>query len=251
MNLLNGRVRVLNYDLSPVGFPSTINSKGNFVEARDEDEEYKMERVLWEDVELENNKSDLFKVGRLRFLPEEEDEIYKKLGIEDRENINTDKELIAILMDDSIENLKKLSKIKSMLFINRIKKMLFKLEKVNKIPPHNVIAVINERYDQLKGYRRNENSVIARIVETEKRNNNDENKLKDTLLELTKKVEKLETEKANTEQQSQNALTDLLKIVQDLKAENEALKQNKIMEESKDTVVEDKKVGRPKQDTKK
>jgi transcriptional regulator with XRE-family HTH domain len=96
-NLLNGKVRVFNYELSPAGFPSQHNQNGVLIRGRDEDEEFVVERVSFDDIESENTKSDLFKVGRLRFAPEEEDEIYKKLGIEDRDNIKTDSELIELL----------------------------------------------------------------------------------------------------------------------------------------------------------
>jgi len=250
MDSLNGKIKVLNYELSPVGFPSTVNPKGIFIEARDEDNEYKMERVLWEDVELENGKSDLFKVGRLRFHPDEEEEIYKKLGIEDKENIKTDKELMSILTNDNIENLKKINAIKSITLITRMKSILFKMERVNKTPPHNVIAVVSERCEELKnGGKKNENSVVARIMATDKQHN-DESKLQNTIDSLAKEVELLKTDKANTESQSHDALQDLLKIVQDLKAENAELKKG-VSAESESEVVKDndkdevKKAGRP------
>jgi hypothetical protein len=185
-----------------------------------------MERVLWEDIELENNKSDIFKTGRLRFNSDEEDEIYEKLGIDDRENIKTDKELMKLLSDDSMENLKKINKIKSLTLLTRMKKILFKMERANKIPPHKVISVVSERCDELKnGGKKNENSVVSKLMEQE-RKQNEENKLKDTIENLAKEVSILKEEKTKTESQSTKALSDLLEMVNQLKEENKVLKES-------------------------
>lgn len=227
MDSLNGKIRVYNYQQSPIGFPSSTLQNGVFIEARDEDEEFKMERVLWEDIELENNKSDVFKTGRLRFNPDEEDEIYNKLGIDDKENIKTDKELMKILLDDSIENLKRINKIKSLTLLTRMKKILFKMERVNKIPPHNIISVVSERCDDLKngGKKKNENSVVNQLIEKE-RKQNEEGKLKETIDNLVKEVQIIKDEKSKTEEASTKALTDLLEMVNQLKEENKVLKES-------------------------
>jgi hypothetical protein len=105
MNLLNGKIRVYNYEKSPVGFPSNVIKNGVFIKGREDNEEYTMARVLWEDVEEENTNSDLFRTGVLRFNPEEEDEIYKKLGIDDKENIKSNKDIINMLSDKILKKL--------------------------------------------------------------------------------------------------------------------------------------------------
>ena len=220
INLLNGKVRVYNYDLSPVGFPSQHNINGVFIRGRDEEEEFVVERVAFDDIEAENSKSDLFKIGRIRFHPDEENEIYEKLGIEDTENIKSDSQLIETLKDDSIENIKRISNIKSPSLISRMKSLLFAMERNGTIPPHNISAVVNERNNELKyGGKRNENSEINRILEVDKKKN-EENKLKSVVEELSKKVDSLEKEKNEKDEllnQSQNAIQDLLKMVNDLK----------------------------------
>lgn len=238
IDLLNGKVRVYNYELSPVGFPSQYNVQGVYIRGRSEDEEFVVERVSFDDIEAENTKSDLFKVGRLRFNPIEENEIYKKLGIEDRENIKSDKELIEQLKDDSIENIKKISNLKSSTLISRMKSLLFNMERTGNIPPHTVSSVVLERNNELKfGGKRNKDSEINRLLDANNKQKEDD-MLKNTVAELSKKIEKLEQEKAEdkkTINESTQALQDLLKMVNDLKSENK--------EENKN---ESKKAGRPK-----
>lgn len=228
LDLLNGKIKVYNYELSPVGFPSQHNQNGVFIRGRDEDEEFVMERVSLDDIEAENTKSDLFKVGRIRFSPDEEDEIYKRLGIEDRDNIKTDKELIEILKDDSMDNIKRISNLKSSTLLLRMKSLLFSMERNGSIPPHNISSVVNERCNELKyGGKRNKDSEINRILEADKKQNEDI-KLKETLAELTKKLDKLEkenNEKDKTISDSQTAIQDLLKMVNDLKGDNSPKKE--------------------------
>ncbi len=257
MDLLNGKVRVYNYEKSPIGFPSQINQQGVFVRGRDEEEECVVERVLWDDIEIENTKSDIFKIGRLRFHPSEEDEIYKKLGIEDRENILNDNEIIGLLKNDSLENLKRINRIKSTMLMSRLKQMLFVMERGNQIPPHNITTVLLEHFEELKSGKKNDNSFINKLISEESKIKED-SKLKDTLNHLTKEIELLKSEKESVEKEkedSKQALSDLLQMVQDLKAENESLKANsseKTIENVLNTVDEksnettSKKSGRPK-----
>lgn len=220
IDLLNGKVKVYNYELSPVGFPSQHNQNGVFIRGRDEDKEFVIERVSFDDIEAENTKSDLFKVGRLRFDKKEEDEIYKKLGIEDRENIKSDSELIEILKDGSIENIKRISNIKSSTLLSRMKSLLFSMERSGFTPPQTVSAVVIERLNELKyGGQRNANSQINQLLAEDKKKN-DEVKLMNLVKELSEKVDKLEkdnSEKDTLLNQSKTAIQDLLNMVENLK----------------------------------
>lgn len=241
MDLLNGKIRIYNYERSPVGFPSQHNQQGVFLRGRDDEEEFVVERVAFDDIEAENTKSDLFKVGRLRFHPDEEDEVYQKLGIEDRENIMTDKALIDFLMNDTVENVKRISNLKSTTLISRMKTMLFTMERGGKIPPHRISASVIERGNELiSGGKRNPNSEINKILEVEKQAT-EESKLKDTLNELIKEVdilrrEKEEEVKAKEEEakikdelltKSQLAIEELLKKVEQLSKQQSVKQENK------------------------
>lgn len=243
IDLLNGKVKVYNYELSPVGFPSQHNINGVFIRGREEDEEFVIERVSFDDIEAENTKSDLFKVGRLRFNSDEEDEIYKKLGIEDRENIKSDRELIEYLRDDSIENIRKISNIKSPTLISRMKSLLFSMEKNNNTPPHKISSVVNERNNELKyGGKRNKDSEINRLLESDQKRN-DENKLKFTVDELSKKLERLEKENSEKDKllnDSQSAISDLLKMVNDLKSNSTEAEKKEKQNKSTNKVKKDK-----------
>lgn len=224
LDILNGKIRVLNYEQSPVGFPSQHNQQGVFIRGRDEDEEFVIERVAFVDIEIENSKSDLFKVGRLRFHPDEEEAVYLKLGIEDKENIMNDKQLFDLLMTDSIETVKKISSMKSLSLLTRMKSKLFFMERAGKIPPHKIAAVVNERLNELKnGGKRNPNSQINKILEQEQKLNED-NRLKDTLEELVKKVQYLEKEIEQKDQlvvKSQSAIESLLAKVESITSEQQ------------------------------
>ncbi|WP_299831230.1 hypothetical protein [uncultured Metabacillus sp.] len=220
LDSLNGKIKVYNYEMSPVGFPSQHNIQGVFIRGRDEEESFVVERVALDDIESENTKSDLFRVGRLRFDPKEEDEVYKLLGIEDKSNIKTDKELSAILQDDSIENIKWISSLKSSTLLSRMKTLLFNMERNGLHLPQTIVSVVTERNSELKnGGKRHENSEINRILEAEKKKN-EENKLHSIVEQLSKEVESLKKEKEEkdkTLQDSQVAIQDLLKMVNDLK----------------------------------
>ncbi|GAA4880597.1 hypothetical protein GCM10023310_71020 [Paenibacillus vulneris] len=223
IDLLNGKIRVYNYERSPVGFPSQHNQQGVFLRGRDDDEDFVVERAAFDDVEAENSKSDLFKVGRVRFHPDEEDEVYLKLGIEDKENILTDKQLTELLMTDTIENVKRICSLKSITLVSRMKSMLFTMERAGKIPPPRIISTVIERGNELiSGGKRNPNSEINKILQAEKKAN-DESKLKETLDNLQREVENLRKEKEEEAKnkdallaKSQSAIEELLKKVEEL-----------------------------------
>ncbi len=223
MDISNGKIRVYNYEMSPVGFPSQKDNRGVFFEGREEDQEYVMERVYWDDIDIENNKSDVFKIGRLRFHPDEEEEIYKKLGITDRENIMNDMELMRVLKDESVDNLKRIYEIKSRTLITRMKEMLFRMERNGQIPPHNVITVVSERAEEFKnGGVKNQDSYINKIIKQEKEHRQ-ENEMKELVLKLNNKVNDLEKQNKEKDEmlvQSQSAMKDLLKMVEDLKKQD-------------------------------
>lgn len=253
LDILNGKIKVYNYELSPVGFPSQHNQNGVFIRGRDEDEEFVIERVAFDDVEAENTKSGLFKVGRVRFDPKEEDEIYKKLGIEDKTNIKSDKELIEVLKDDSMDNIKRISNLKSETLLLRMKTLLFTMEKGGKIPPHNISSVVLERCKELQaGGKRNENSAINKILNKDEKIKQD-NKMRDTVEALAKKVDELE--KANSEKDK--TIADSTKGIQDLLKMVDSLKNNQTQENNKSTVsakpattnTAKKPTGRPKKTT--
>jgi hypothetical protein len=227
---VNGKIRVYNYGFSPVGFPSNHIPSGVFIRGRSEDEEFVVERVHWDDIESENTKSDIFKIGLLRFHPDEEDEIYKKLGIEDRENIMADYEMIEFLMTEGIETIKRISNINSMALITRMKSMLFQMERIGKRASHDVVSAVSERLNELiSGSRRNPNSVISRILEAEKEKIK-KDQLEKTLEDITKRVNELEREREEQTRiikekdellrKSQNAIEDLLKQVEKLTKQN-------------------------------
>lgn len=251
MDLLNGKIKVYNYEMSPIGFPSQINEKGVFIRGRNEDEECVVERVLWDDVEIENSKSDIFKIGRLRFNSKEENEVYDKLMIDDRENIMNDNELIKLLKNDSIETLKRISKIRSFMLLSRMKQLLFIMERSNQIPPHRVTTVLFERIEEILSGRKKENSLINQISVNENKEK-EESQLKETLTHLSNEIANLKSEKEITDKEnteSKNALSDLLKMVQELKAENETLKSKASTENvnnASEIKDEQKKAGRPK-----
>lgn len=222
IDMLNGKVRVYNYGLSGVGFPSQHSEHGVYIRGRDEDEPYVVERVAFDDIEIENSKSDIFKVGLLRFHPDEEDEIYEKLGIDDRENIKTDEELMEILSDNSIENIKRISKIKSNTLINRMINVLFSMERQRQTPDPNISAAVIERSKELSYGKQITNSRISQLIDQDNKAK-EEAKMKELINQLSTKIEQLENEVKSKDQlinESQQALKDLLNEVKNLKQNN-------------------------------
>lgn len=242
LDILNGKIRVLNYEQSPVGFPSQHNQQGVFIRGRDENEDFVIERVAFDDIEIENSKSDLFKVGRLRFHPDEEDEIYLKLGIEDKENILSDKQLFDLLINDSIDVIKRISSLKSLSLLTRMKSKLFTMERTGKMPPHTITAVVSERLSELKnGGKRNPDSEINRLMELDKKAQQ-EGKLQEKLEQLMQKVETLEQESKQKDDiisKSHSALEELLAKVATLSDSKNV---------TNDTEDNKKTVGRPPKD---
>ncbi|WP_137743256.1 coiled-coil domain-containing protein [Robertmurraya siralis] len=245
LDLLNGKIRVYNYETAPVGFPSQNNTNGIFISGKNEEEEFVVERVSFEDIEVENTKSDLFKVGRLRFHPDEEDEVYEKLGIEDKDNIKTDSELMTILKTDDIKTVKWIANLKSPTLLLRLKSLLFKMEQSNQQIPHQILSAVNERNNEIKyGLKRHANSEINRILEADKKKK-DEDAVQKQLSALTEKLDRLEKESAKKDEeltQSASAIQDLLKMVNDLKSNNST--ESKQESEVKKTTAR-KNVGRP------
>jgi hypothetical protein len=235
MQLVNGKIRVYNYEQNPCGFPSDMNKRGVFIEASN-GEEPVMEYIFFSDIEQENTKSDIFKTGRLRFHKDEEEEVYEKLNIVDKENIMTNREMRQLLLDKSTDNLKRIDKIKSLGLLTRMKSVIINMSIGGETVPNQVISVVNEKYDELRyGGRKNENSYLNKLVNEEK-----ESQEKESLLgafnELNKKVDLIQREKEENEKKSQDALNDLLKMVQALKLENETLKnkpEEKVEEKAK------------------
>jgi hypothetical protein len=242
LDILNGKIRVLNYEQSPVGFPSQHNQQGAFIRGRDENEDFVIERVAFDDIEIENSKSDLFKVGRLRFHPDEEEEIYLKLGIEDKENILSDKQLFDLLMNDSIDVIKRISSLKSLSLLSRMKSKLFTMERTGKMPPHTITAVVSERLSELKnGGKRNPDSEINRIMELDKKAQQ-EGKLQEKLELLMQKVETLEQES----KQKDDIISKSHSALEELLAKVASLSEPKLV--TSDTEDNKKPVGRPPKD---
>lgn len=218
-------IKVYNYEESPCFMPSKIYTEGIKIEAGSEDNP-SIELISYIDIELENSKADTFRTGRLVFEKDKEDEIYKKLNIHDRENILTENKIRKMLLNDDTSNLIKISKIESMSLITRIKDTMVKmLVSMETISPK-IISVVNERYEEkIYGFK-NENSFISRLTNSLKEEEKN-NEILEVYKSMKQEVEKLKAEKEqdkNKNKETENALSDLLKMVQDLKAENDALK---------------------------
>jgi len=131
-----------------------------------------------------------------------------------------DGELQKLLLDKSIENIKKISKIKSTLLLNRMKKMLFKMERGGKTPPHEVISVVVERNAELKnGGGRNKNSIINRLIEEDNQSKEDL-MLKETISELKKELAEVKKEKKSSDN---NDMDKVMKMLEELQEKNKEL----------------------------
>ena len=68
MDISNGKVRVYNFEKSPVGFPSQKDLKGVYFEGKEDNQEYVMKRVYWDDIDIENNDIQIIKINGSLFF---------------------------------------------------------------------------------------------------------------------------------------------------------------------------------------
>ena len=237
LDILNGRVRVYNYERSPIGFPSQSSGQGVFIESREDDEDFVVERVAWEDIEIENSKSDIFKIGRLRFDPKEEDEIYEKLGIHDKENIMNDSEIVKLLQDASVENLKRINKLDSNILLSRLKGMLFEMERKGKEAPRTVITVVLERCEEKKsGSRREEGTKFIDGILNKEKEDKENSELKKNLQKMQERIEAMESNKEEPKEdkkEDKDKMAEVLEKMKQLEEENAKLKQKQSSEKNK------------------
>ncbi|WP_061328775.1 hypothetical protein [Clostridium botulinum] len=150
-------IEVLNYEGMAI-LPSSVTPEGIVMEMGTYDNPV-IEPISFRDIKIANSKTDFFKVGRLRFNKQEEDEIYKELHILDKENIMSEKEIRDFLQVTEKETFERIIKIKSLTLITRMKKVLFELGMANIDVSPRVVSCLNKRYEELK-FRPNSSSEI-------------------------------------------------------------------------------------------
>lgn len=95
------------------------------------------------------NNSQCFKSGLLEFCPDDEEEIYNILEINDWKSILKLNEIKDIILHPTYEGLKKLINVKSSANFERVRGVLQKLQNADEDITVKVIRLIEQRYDEL------------------------------------------------------------------------------------------------------
>lgn len=118
--------------------------------------------ILWEDIIFINNRSDVFKTGGLVFKKDEQNEVYKELRIDIKnQNYFTRSNIENIILEPTVDKLKQIVKITSVSTIERFRHYLIKLDNEQEYDiAKRVYDVINIRYTELKRRQFKSNIVI-------------------------------------------------------------------------------------------
>lgn len=216
-------VYVYNYETISYAVTVPSNPNGIIIQGGKENKPNIMP-LQFSDVKFINAQTDIIRSGKIRFSKEDESEIYESLKIKDWKTIKGLDELREILLDRSLNNLKKISEIDSINDLERMKRLVAVDVANEKVFDHNVITVVNERYEEITSGVKNKNSFISRkLVVAE-----DERVKNEALLA----VEELKKEKEQSDAQV-NMLMEQLKAMQEQMAKLSEEKKEKSKKENK------------------
>ena len=159
--------------------------------------------VSFPDVEYINSRSNAFRNGLLFFLPEKQESIYKVLSIFDWKNILTNQEIEQIMLNPTVDGIKKLISVKDVSVFDRVYSIMTYLSNSEVDLSNRVIRVIRARHRELKrGIFNTQIEVQENILDTKKENVDALKKQNELLMnelkELKKQVSALTTSKRNT-----------------------------------------------------
>ena len=108
---------VLNYDTSPIAV--TTRHTNELIPAGDDDNPTGVPFSL-DDISYINSTTKVFKIGRLFFEEEYQEEIYDELRIRDWKDIMTNREIYDIILNPTVENLERVIAIDDPMYFDRI-----------------------------------------------------------------------------------------------------------------------------------
>jgi hypothetical protein len=145
-------IDVYNYTSGFIAVPSGPNSnepRGYMFEPC-VDGKPSYQQLTYTDVKMINGQSNLFKEGFLKFSPEDEKEIYGKLGIREWHEIMSDEDIRNIILNPSKEGLEKFISVRSPSLFERIRGMFIQLNNSRQYDiSMRVSEVIEARYQEI------------------------------------------------------------------------------------------------------
>jgi hypothetical protein len=183
--------------------------------------------VSFSDVEYINSQSNAFRTGLLFFKDNQKEEIYKELSIFDWKDILTNKEIKDIMLNPTMDGLKKLLNVKDVVTFDRIYAILVSLQNSNSYDLSNrVIKVIEARQKEIRRKIFNTQIILQERDTAPAKKLEDVSELKAQNAEMAKKLEDM-----------QNMMAEFMKAQQSNK---------KTSDVETTTIEEPKKVGRSK-----
>jgi len=151
-------INVLNYSDSIVSIATNIRPEGYLFEPAMNEQQSFAIPLSFAEIRIVNSQSAIFREGKLYFDKEYEEEVYKKLGIYDWENILSDTQIRDTILKPTKDKLEKIIKINSLSMFDRIRGMLILMRNTGMYDiSMRVIDVINYRYQELyKGKKQTE-----------------------------------------------------------------------------------------------
>lgn len=209
-------IEVFNYG-NTIVLLSKTNPLGITLWAGTEDEP-SVEWISFMDLKYNKSNSSYIQTGKIQFDPELADEIYKALKIYDKSNILPDKDLKNIILDDSIDNLKRIDSFKSIDLLIRLKQLIIQMSANNILIPNNVIRVLDEKYNEMSYRVRNNNKFITKLIEKyEKKLHNEKTAIELEQIKNEKEQFKAENEKVLEQNRSlMEQMQEMMKQMQEL-----------------------------------
>jgi len=142
---------VLNYDTSPIAI--TTRDHNDLIPAGNDDVPASLPLTIDEIVYV-NSTTKVFKIGRLRFEPEFEDEIYNELRLYDWQNILTNQQIYDIILHPTLEQLERILAIDDQMYFDRIYGAYMGLRNAGATISNNVENIMKARYKELSRNKR-------------------------------------------------------------------------------------------------
>lgn len=199
----NEVVNVYNENNGKIFAISANDPMGYIFEPASEDGEAYMLPIVWSDVVLINNRSDVFKSGTLRFEPDMEEDIYKELHIvvNNSRNYFTRDIVIDYILNPTAERLEEIKNVNSILTIEKFRNALVVLDNEGEYDiSKRVYDIINGRYQELtKG------KMQSKLIIKKTKNNLVSNKVTEEKIEEIEDSEnEVETKKVETKKSTKS-----------------------------------------------
>ena len=156
------------------------------------DGESTMNYVDWADIEYAHSRGNLFSAGLLIFKEDEQEEIYRELGIRDWKNkVWFDKDIVDAIENPTLEKMQRVIDIKDSLTFERIRGKVVLYTNKGKDISQKVVNIVEQRYRELQAGVRS-SKIVIRPTDVEKPVSADEvEDLKKQLSHMQKLMEQM------------------------------------------------------------